>query len=708
MKKINKVDINKALSLVLVVFIVFSVLSFSNVNAFASEEKKLEDEIDKRDANSSEEIKGEDINNIFGEKNIYTWKMLYSLDEGDDFVYVEFEKGGYAVFSSKTKEMMEYSLQGTLPYSDSSKKEYYAGPNNYFSKKDSTFFDLTSNEIVNITTAEASAFCQSIRSEIAKKEFVKSDESANEKSIFDEIKNILDGRSTFDSNTNLDSAPDLDTDNLITPTIGTGKLIANYQYFVINPIHGENVEGNIYGDGNSGTCASVATQLLLGYHNYFNYRELIDDRYLNGYSDITNTIFSPENNPNYCTDPMLMTRETTGTRSEPSGENSYYVKVIDALMEPNTSGVPFDEIDNGLESLLDEKLSQNEYIIDCDVLYGYVPISSTPIKTEIDAGRPILISLGSNLGASFDHTVVGYGYQYYTYPNGEGTYDGYIVHFGWRTTPQVWINALWCKGYLSLQINHAHSYYLVGTITGTNRAEYKCSTCSHRTDAAINMSTNERYAERVATIPQNGYRYKDYYVTFTKEGYKLFQTFGSNDTVMYLYDDEYNLLKHNDDAGDGRNALFSYNVEASKVYILRVKFYSSTLNGEIKLGITPSVSASSTATYEDIWNYTGTNAPYAFATSQYTTTVMTFTPTESGTYRFDLTYVGETQVDTYLYLIDPTSTSACLYNDDGGGNLQSRITASLTADRTYFLIASPYHLTNQRAFLYLSVEKIAG
>lgn len=81
--------------------------------------------------------------------------------------------------------------------------------------------------------------------------------------------------------------------------------------------------------------------------------------------------------------------------------------------------------------------------------------------------------MDSNLGGS-NHFVVGYGYQDYTYADGSGTYEGYVVHFGWPGIAKtcVWVNSAWCDGYVSLKINHIHNYNTVGSISGTSRTEY--------------------------------------------------------------------------------------------------------------------------------------------------------------------------------------------------------------------------------------------
>lgn len=341
--------------------------------------------------------------------------------------------------------------------------------------------------------------------------------------------------------------------------------------------------------------------------------------------------------------------------------------------------------------------------------FGYSSISSSEIKAEIDAGRPLLISLSKNLsGLKKGHTVVGYGYQDYTYNNNEGTYSGYVVHFGWKDgfSNRVWINESWCDGYVSLKMNHVHDDYIyIRKIDNTGRNEYKCTSCGHRTDSAINMSPNARYVERIVNLPQiNGKTYQDYYVFFKNDGNKLFQTFGPNDAKLYLYDLEYKELKANDDEGEFLNALFNYTVESNKAYILRVKFFDPTKKGSIKIGITPSHEVCTK--YENIWNQSNmTNTRFEFPIYSNSTRIITFNPSESGTYTLKTNYVGDTRVDTCLYIVDPTDTNLCLFDDDSAGDLQALITTELVSGRTYFLVVSPYNLSVTNKRLCLSISK---
>lgn len=691
---------------VLVIFSIFLILILTNykinLNASVNNDSKIEQE--KLDSdNKSKEESQVSINTLFEKNSIQSYDLMYNLDDSADYFYVEFEQGGYDIFTIKTMEMLEFSLQGSIPFINSRSKKYYAGPSNYLQKNNDCFFNVSTRIQLNISSLEANFYASKTREalvEAKKDKFnIKVIDSKN-------IEKLISNYLINSTNLSINKAPNIDSNNLI-PANETGVFIANANYFTIPPLHGDNFEGGSYGNGNSGTCGAVAAQLLLGYNNYYNDRRIIPDKYLNGYNDETNSIGIPERNPNHCSDPMTLNRWTAGTRSEDTGDNSFYSKIVTSIMKPNTSGATNEEVKNGINKYLKENISSTDYSLNCEQKgwwFGYSPISSSKIKSEIDAGRPLLISMDSALGGN-NHAVVGYGYQDYTYPNNEGTYSGYVVHFGWHGAARtsVWINESWCNGYVSLKMNHIHDYIYIRKIDNDGRCEYKCTLCGHRTDSAINMSPNERYTERIASLPQaNGKTFQDFYVTFKTEGNKLFQTFGPNDSKLYLYDSEYNELSYDDDNGEYLNAFFNYSVESNKSYILRVKFFNSKKEGNIKVGITPSYEVYNR--YEDIWGASGSNNyMFEFPVYSNSTRTLIYTPSESGTYTLRTSYVGDTRIDTYLYIVDPTITDECLFNDDGGGDLQALITTELIAGRTYFLVVSPYNLSVMDKRIRLSI-----
>lgn len=630
---------------------------------------------------------------VFGDRQIRSCEYIYNLDDNADYIYVEFEAGGYVVYAKETMEMMEYSPQGSLPYDGVSAK-YYAGPNNYLQKQSGQFYHTITGERIALSEAEIQRFAQQTRTCVTSKAATKYETDIT---AFSSVTSVAGGANDIAGATALQSSAiepeDWDEATLSLP--GT-KLIANYKYFLANPKIGDN-DGSIAGNGNTGTCGPVAAQLLLGYANYYKDRRIIEDRFLNGYDDDTGTVIYPHRNPNHCTDPMSLTNFTTGTRSSNTGVNSFYFEMITRTMEPNDGGCSFEQLYDGIGAYLSTRLSASQYVLDYEVedsIFFWVnnPIDSSLIKAEIDAGRPVIIGTSADLGSS-NHYSVGYGYQAHSYVDGSGTYDGYVVHVGYLGHTCAWINSAWCDGYLSLKINHMHDYYTVGTITGTNRTEYKCYTCGHRTDAAIKLLANDRYVESVVTLTQG--QQKDYYLVCKAEGIKLIQTFGVQDTKLELYNAEYNLIVASDDEGYEANALFTYFLEANTEYILRVISKNSTESNLIKIAVMPaygsSVANSYIANYEDIYsveNYLSYSLE-SFAQPGYVRAI-TFDPRITRYYT--ATIISD--LDTFVYVIDPTSTDILVagvnYDDDSGSGLNPLLTTFLFTGTPYLIVFSAY------------------
>lgn len=492
--------------------------------------------------------------------------------------------------------------------------------------------------------------------------------------------------------------PNLYTGSLIRLT--DGVYIPNYRYFLLEPNHGQN---------STGTCGAVAAQLLLSYHNYYSDRRIIANNYLIG-DDL-----NPESNPNLCNDPMLMTSDTLGTRGYyedgHDDTNSYFHYIVENIPPSATTT----QVKNGIDNVLSERNAEIDETIEYTIIsnfksaIGYA--DPMGISAEIGKGNPVILLMQESMGGS-DHYVIAYGCNNYTYPGSTASYFGYITHFGWKTSANgtnylnIWVNASWCYSYISLNIEHTHNYYEDGAISGTNRTEYKCSTCGHRSDAAINMTATNRYVERLATIPQNGYTYKDYYVTFSTPGNKLLQTFGSKDTVIELFDDEYTLLASDDDAGYLSNALINYSAIANKPYIVRVRYYNASTTGDTKLSISPIAYDSDLyEDYDDIVNYSNSGVTHMYRATTNTVEVITFSPEAHDTYDLATRYYGDTRVDTCVYLIDPKSTSTYYFNDDGGGNLQALLSVELYAARPYYIIISAYNITTiTDEVLYLDID----
>ena len=710
MRKIKAMR-KKMISLTLIIAMVLPLcLANGMPNVFASETKDtfVPNEVSQEQKVAITNYKAdieEFVKPIFGDRAIKTCEYLYNLDDSSDYIYVEFETGGYVVYAKETMEMMEYSLKGGLPYTSTAKK-YYAGPSNYFHKSSEQFHDILSGQKITIKESEMKEVAQQVRNVTIDNNVEKFDvQSTNN------FTGEYESRSQTNTiHTNSMFSLSIDYDNLIIASKTTGTLIPNYKYFIKDPTIGSNDE-TMCGNGNSGTCGAVAAQLLLGYHNYYNDRRIIPDRYLLGYDDENECVAVKGKNPNYCTEPMKMTFETLGTRSESvEGEdnNSFYIQMVTKIMSPATVGATIIQVENGIQQYLNTRLSLGSYSIESretTLGLGLVPIDSSYIKGEINAGRPVIIAISgilSNDDNQRGHYVVGYGYQNYTQYSDGSMYEGYVVHVGYRGDVCVWINSAWCYGYVSLNIEHNHQYYGVKPIETGSGFEYKCSICGHRTDAIVNVANHEVYIELTSNLIQS--EYKEFRITFQTAGNRIFQTYGNEDTVLYLYDTEHNLLISNDDDGDNSNAYFNYAVQSGKTYILRVKFHSRAMQGDVKIGITAGPDAF--PIYENITSESGINGQFAFNVLANRADVCVFIPSENGFYEIEYSFATPTEGYALLYVIDPRSMGQCLSNDNGTGIFSNTITAQLSDGVPYYIVVGDNDMSAMGDMVCLSVNKL--
>lgn len=640
------------------------------------------------------------VADLFGDDaKIAYGEFLYNFDQSSDYVYVEFKNTGYAVFLKETMELLEFSPTGKLCYPEIMSFKYYGGPGSYYYKRNNYFVDAMTNEQFYVSETKAYAYASDIR-ETLKYNYNMRKEKQNIQFDYSFAQNDMSqsqqGKTeSLENCASVNSSPPYDRNNLIHMDMGT--FIPNYRYFLSDPMFGVN---------STGTCSAVATQLLLSYHNYYSDRRIIADKYLNG-DDCLNA----EDNPNYCSDPMKMSRETLGTRgSKEDGSddpNSYFHYVVSKI--PAYSSI--DKVKSGINSILQERQAETNgglsYTIDMRKgSYSYA-VNSNYVVPILDSGKPLYLVLAKSLGGT-NHAIVAYGYNQYQYADSQGKYFGYITHFGWaydsdknEKYSDVWVNSMWTYGYLSLNINHLHRYY-------QHQNEYRCSLCKHRTDASIYMGLDDRYYEITANIPQNNYAYKDFYVVFSHEGQKLFQTFGKKSVKMSLYDSQYNLLVHDEqNNGYGLNPFFYYNVSADVVYYLRIALKSETDSGRVKIGVTPASEVYDN--YAAIDNLTtDSSCTLTYSPTRFTTKVLTFTAQSAGKYTFETHYVGAFAA-TCLYLVDPASPNECDFDcDSGEEELQGYLRRTLAANKKYFIVVSLYNPSSTECDrIKLTIKKVS-
>ena len=640
-------------------------------------------------------------------------EYLYNLDDSADYIYVELEEGGYAILLKDTMELLEYSFGEVPAYKDTAKK-YYGGPSQYYEKANDTFVDVISGKSFAISKQSAAQYASAVRESFSEaRKNIK--QTTQIKLDYSSVGTKLLASSEENSNKNSQSTRNNvnELGYIQNPPITPGTYIANYAYFMYDPMHGFN---------ENGTCASVAVQLLLSYHNYYSDRRIIANEYLNG----DNATLS-ERNPNYCEDPMDMSYFTLGTRGlcedGSDDENSYFAMIV-ALLTEIRPEVEWGWMKTGINKILmernevlEEESSENYPPINYTVEH-WIAINSSHehdtsgIRAEIDAGRPVIIEVRERVPNEDDidpellpitHAVVAYGYQNYCYPGEEERYLGFTAHAGWGSeNKHIWFNATWCRKYTTLEIHHTHTYtQYVGVVESTGATEYKCGVCGHRTDEVVNIGPEDRYTEMKTTLlPDN---YKEYKVTFSTSGYRTLQTFGAGSVetggCIGIYNSNGTLLAYDDESGHEYNALLSYNFTAGVTYLVRVSFYSlSEPLGDIKLAIMETGNYSS---YESMPAFVNRTADYTgtFALDK----VNVFTYKSTTTREITICAVSE-DTDTYLYIIDPRSLSPMkdasvvdspaednLYADDYDGFTDAQITKRFDAGVPYLVIVSTYN-----------------
>jgi hypothetical protein len=267
-------------------------------------------------------------------------------------------------------------------------------------------------------------------------------------------------------------------------------------------------------------------------------------------------------------------------------------------------------------------------------------------------------------------------------------------------TPAEWNSILYAYGQTFTAEVFTFQQSSPVTLYFSQRYAFTKPTLSYKQDTLTFYSYN-RIVERSVTLAPG--QYIDYYITFQTAGAKIFQTFGSKDAYLELYNSSGTKLAGDsttDDAGYAMNAWRQYYCSANVQYRVRIRFWSSAQSGTIRLMVSQTNGWTNTSlqNYEAIWTY-GTGTINASTNLNYTN-YMIFTPpsTKNYTFKTDRYSADIGYIDTYLYIIDPRSASLTsamedgnTYNDDGGGNLQAKITTKLTAGVPYLIVVSAYN-----------------
>lgn len=168
--------------------------------------------------------------------------------------------------------------------------------------------------------------------------------------------------------------------------------------------------------------------------------------------------------------------------------------------------------------------------------------------------------------------------------------------------------------------------------------------------------------------------------TPTITGFYTFESSNNDgDPYVQLYNSDDDLLTHNDDGAGNLNFRLTYHFLAGHKYIIKVSCFGSSV-GNYTLSLYSSNSSVSCPAI-----VISNDAQRAVTNEEALEAVYyKFTPKTTGEYLF---YSTNATSDPQLYLYN-ASFSLISSNDDGAGNLNSRVVATLSAGQSYYLVAA--------------------
>ena len=195
----------------------------------------------------------------------------------------------------------------------------------------------------------------------------------------------------------------------------------------------------------------------------------------------------------------------------------------------------------------------------------------------------------------------------------------------------------------------------------------------------LSLPASHIYQEELAVMNSNSYM--EFNLTFAIAGNKVIQTFGPKDAFLYLYNSAGSQLASNDNSGYNNNALINYNFSANTQYKIRVKFYSTTVYGGIKIGISPTYSTTLSLYAGISLPMTGTYTALT-TSSQNSAHMFRFKPTSTAKHTVATT---GTTVAMQFYVTKAGSVELCLPSKP----LQEFVTQKSTANDESLIIIAP-------------------
>lgn len=188
--------------------------------------------------------------------------------------------------------------------------------------------------------------------------------------------------------------------------------------------------------------------------------------------------------------------------------------------------------------------------------------------------------------------------------------------------------------------------------------------------------------DRISVSITNTGETKRFVFTPTATDFYTIESYNNNgDPCATLYNSNLEELESNDDGAGNKNFRITYHLIAGYEYTIAAGCnYNNVGTYTLRLyATTSSVSRLTTAISTDAEKMVTTSTPLE-------ATYYKFSPAITGEYLF---YTGDAGDDPQLYLYN-ASYALINSNDDGAGELNSRVVATLSAGQTYYLVATQH------------------
>lgn len=213
----------------------------------------------------------------------------------------------------------------------------------------------------------------------------------------------------------------------------------------------------------------------------------------------------------------------------------------------------------------------------------------------------------------------------------------------------------------------------------------------------INFDSNHMYVEELPVLSASGYM--EFNIKFATGGNKIIQTFGAKDAYLHLYDASGTQIASNDDSGLNLNAFINYNFTANLQYRVKVRFYSSSVVGAIKVGFLPTHSTTLTAYTSITLPMNGTYTSYT-STAQNNVQLFRFKPQTTAQYTITATALSSEHMK--LYVTKAGSVMFCVESKNTSG--QASISVDFNANDEYLIIVCRNPVYSAGVFFGLTIS----